>query len=244
MGGGEHSAFALYMDFPAFADHLPVGIVTVHGDDHTAAAGGDLEVASQCFQIFFKGINVFQSGGFRHIASVQKNMDPDGSHPFFFCLFQHPFQVGNIAVNVSVREQSQEVKSAAGLGFGDHIFPGLPFKHLACRDGFGNQFGSLGKDSAAAHGIVTDFTVAHIFIAGQSHGSTVCFEERGGVLFHQLMKEGGGAVQHGIPVRIFPDSDSVHDKQHNRAASLGELFIDCKFIIHKNTSFWFGFPGK
>ena len=39
--GVEKASFAAYMRVPAFFNHLPVGFVSVHGDDHSAAAGSD-----------------------------------------------------------------------------------------------------------------------------------------------------------------------------------------------------------
>ena len=43
-GGGKLPALSMYMQIPALADHLPVGLIPVHGDHHPAAARGNAPV--------------------------------------------------------------------------------------------------------------------------------------------------------------------------------------------------------
>ena len=221
VSGLEISAFPGNVSFPALTDHIPVCAVAVHGDDHTAAAGSDPVVLTERGEIFFKGIDVVQSGSFGNVTTVQQSMDPDLFHAFFVRLFDHALEVVDVAVNIPIGEETDEVERAACLCGGDQFLPGLTGKHLAAADGFGDQHGALGEDSAAAHGVVTDFTVAHVCIGGQTNGGAVGFERCHGHGVHELVEERSVGVQNGIAFFVLADPDTVHnDEDHGTAAAL------------------------
>ena len=76
-------------------------------------------------------------------------------------------------MDVAVGQQAQEVQGLAVLGVGGQLLPGLGLEQRAGLDALGDQLGALGVDLAAAEGVVAHFGVAHVVVAGQTHGGAV-----------------------------------------------------------------------
>ena len=87
------------MDVPASFNHGPVSFITVHCDDHTAAAGSDAGIECVIVEFsheFFNLVNILRSGSFRYITSVEQNMNSDFLETFRLALFQHSEKMGDV----------------------------------------------------------------------------------------------------------------------------------------------------
>ena len=92
-------------------------------------------------------------------------MYADTCHALCLGLLYHGFEVVNVRMNVTVREQAEEMKCAAGLfDVADQCAPGVGGKHFARLDGLCNQLCSLRKHLPGAECIVTHLGVAHIVV--------------------------------------------------------------------------------
>ena len=134
LSGLEEASFSRDVSFPALADHVPVCAVAVHGDVHASAAGSDAVVKPlgvETFEVFFKGENVVERGGLGNVASVEKDVEADGFDAFLFRFFDHAFEVVDMAVDIAVGEEADEVHGSAFLGFFHGFFPGFAFKHFS-----------------------------------------------------------------------------------------------------------------
>ena len=58
----------------------------------------------------FKGIDVVQRGGFRHVAAVEQRMDADTPDALFFRFEHHRLQVADVAVHIAVGKEAEEVQ--------------------------------------------------------------------------------------------------------------------------------------
>ena len=122
------------MSFPALADHVPVCAVAVHGDVHASAAGSDAVVESlgvELLEVLFKGEDIVERGGLGDVASVEKNVEADGFDAFLLRLFDHAFEVVDMAVDIAVGEEADEVHGSAFFRFFHGFFPGFAFKHFS-----------------------------------------------------------------------------------------------------------------
>ena len=139
LGRSELPALAEDVNMPPFLDHAPVGFIAVHRDAHPSAAGSDPRVEStvaERSEEFLKRTDVFQSGRFSNVSSVQKDMDTDAPDLLFLRLLDHRFQMVDVRMNVAVREQSQEMHGATVfLHEADLLLPSLRLEDLSAFDG-------------------------------------------------------------------------------------------------------------
>jgi hypothetical protein len=117
-GGGEAAALAAHVDLPAAGDHLPVGLVAVHGDDHAPAAAGDAIVAAVLREVgedLLEAIDVEEGGAAGDVAAVDQDVHAGPLHALAGGALQQGDQVIDVAVDVAVGEQADEVQRLAGL---------------------------------------------------------------------------------------------------------------------------------
>jgi hypothetical protein len=92
----------------------------------------------------------------------------------------------------------------------------LALKHGAGFNGLGNQGGPLVKNSAAAHGVVTNFAVPHVLIRGKAHRLAVSFEfcmAAFGFYRIQIIHFG---VHYRVPLFIISVTYAIHNEQYYR----------------------------
>ena len=86
-------------------------------------------------------------------------------------------QMRDVAVDVAVGQQAEEVEGLAGAdAVGDQRLPCGGFKKLAVFDRLADELGALRVDLAAAQRVVADLRVAHIVVGGQADGRPVRLE--------------------------------------------------------------------
>jgi len=113
MGAFKHPAFTQNMSLPTLAYHIPVCIVSIHGDDHAAAAAGNPCIEGSIVQRNKKsleGVEVFKCTDLADIAAVEQGMDANLCNPILLGLHDHSLEVVDVRVNVSVAEQTDEVQ--------------------------------------------------------------------------------------------------------------------------------------
>ena len=118
LGGGKLTALALHVCAPALFDHRPVGLIPVHGDDHTAAAGRDLVFVlrvGQGGQHGLKLVDILQRARRGDVTAVEQDVAVDLLEAHLAGLFQHGDQVRDVGMDVAVGQQADEVQGLAVL---------------------------------------------------------------------------------------------------------------------------------
>ena len=206
------------MGAPTGFHHGPVGFITVHGDLHTAAAGGDGVVAAlgiQLRQNLLQLVHILQSGGSGHVTAVQQDMAVDLFGAFRMGLPQHGDQVGDIGVDIAVGQQAQEMERLSGQSVGQQLFPGFALIQGAVFNGLADQLRALGINLAAAKGIVAHLAVAHVIVGGQADGGAVGLQPGVGAGFQQMIQRGGLGVLHSVAAAAVALAHAVHNYQYN-----------------------------
>ena len=235
----ELATFAKNVGLPTFFNHLPVCFITVHGNGHTTAAGCDASVKTvtvEACKEFFKGKNVIKSRGLTNVTAVKENVYANGVNALNLCLLQHCFEVIDVRVHVTVGEETEEVQSGAvSLNVGNKLLPGSRCKHLAGLDGVGNQLCALCKYLTCTESVVTNLTVTHIIVRGQTNSGAVSLERYHGVVLHQGVKVGGVCACNGVGNGIGSKTNTIHNDGENRtlhAAKILQFFkLFCHFFI-------------
>ena len=236
---GELAALAEDVGLPSGLDHRPVGLIAVHRDDHTAAAGGNfigMRAVIQAGQHIFELLHVLERARRRDVAAVEQDVAVDARQIEFTRLFQHRDQVRNIGMDVAVGQQAEEMQRMTGLRVVDQLQPRLRLEQRAGFDGLLHELRALRVDLAAAEGVVADFAVAHVVIGGQTDGGAVGFEPRHGAGRHQAVEHGRLCLRHGIAGAAVAAANAIHNDQYDRFfhrydLHLRELFF-CVPILH------------
>ena len=218
LGGGESSALCLDVGAPALLHHRPVGLVAIHGDLHTAAAGGDGVVAALGVQLgkhLLQHVHIFQRGSGRHVTAVQKDMAVGPLHALGVGFPQHGDEVMDVGMDIAVGQQPQEMQRLAGNGVGDQVFPGLGGIQRAVFDGLTDKLRALGVDLTAAQRVVADLGVAHIVVRGQTDGGAVGFQISMGAGGKQAIQRGGLSDGNRVAAAAVTLADTVHDNKNN-----------------------------
>ena len=206
------------MGSPAGLHHGPVGFVAVHGDLHTAAAGGDGVVTARGIQLGKHSLqlgHILQSRGSRHVTAVQQDVAVDLLSTLLVGLTQHGDQVGDVGMDVAIGQQAQEMQGMAGNSVGQQLLPGSGLIQRAGLNGLADELCALGINLAAAQSIVANLAVAHIVIGGQTNGSAVGLQIRMGAGSEQMVQSRGIGVLHSIAAAAVALADAVHNDKYN-----------------------------
>ncbi len=219
-GRTEGAGLTEHMRIPAAFDHAPVGIVTIHGGDHTTATGSDAIIDAvilvKSFEQHFGLFDIGQGRFFAHIAAIQQRMQAHPFHAFFGAILQQGVKLLDVRVHIAVGEQADEMERRGTLAAFDQIIPDFGVKDRFVFDGRIHQLGPLRKDTAGADGVVSHFAVAHVFIRGQAHGGTVRAQPRLQRPGHQFVQNRGFGQIDGIAVVVFAKADTIHNNQQER----------------------------
>ena len=248
-GTGKLAALTQDMGVPAPLHHGPVGIIAIHSQVHAAATGGDAVVSTlKARKEILQGPDVVQGGGGIHITAIQKGVDTNPLDAILVCLAHHGLQVVNVRVDVAIRHQPDKMEGSPLLRSRQHILgkllPGGVAEHLAGGDGGAHQLGTLGKDSAAAHGIVAHLGVAHVIVAGQTHRSTVGLQLGVGTVGGEPVQVLHAACTDSVALLILSVANSVHNHQHHRTSAALPLGISLQCLYHIPSSFRHSHEGR
>ena len=92
-------ALALDMGFPAELNHIPIRLIAVHGDFHSATARSNScikRAVRKLGKLSFKLLNIDKSGGCGNISAVKQNVNSCGLYAAFLCLFEHCKKMRNV----------------------------------------------------------------------------------------------------------------------------------------------------
>ena len=221
VGVVELAALSEDVGLPALADHVPVGVVAVHRDDHPATAGGDAcveAVIAQLAEEVGEGVEVVECAHLAHITAIQQCVDANLPDAFLLGLEDHGLEVVDVGVDIAVGQQTDEVeRTSALLDVSHEVLPGLSLEDLSALDRLADQGGTLVEDASAAHGVVADLTVAHVGVGRQSDSQSVGLELRPGVgriERVEMLRHGGG---NRVAILILAETDTVHDDEDHRS---------------------------
>jgi hypothetical protein len=221
-GAGEQARVAADVRLPAALDDAPVSLVAVHRHAHAPAAGRDAvihgAVGGERLEERLEAVHVEQRRGRRHVAAVEQQVDAGLLDALGLRLTQHRLEVVDMAVDVAVGEQADEMERGLVLehAVGD-LAPAGVLEDRAGRDGVADQRRALLEDPAAADGVVADLAVAHVLIARHADRAAVRLElgvDR--VRLEPVVVRLHGAL-HIVAVGVLADADPVHDHQQHRA---------------------------
>lgn len=221
-GGGARGLRAVteHMGMPSHTDHFPVGFVAVHGDEHAAAARGDavvFSVGGEFVEEFFDAFDVGQGALSGDVASVEQDVESYGEQVVAVGLMEEGFDVVDVAVDVAVGEQADEVQR--GVVFLDVVHDFLPgggsvvfgVEEGAGADGDVDSFCALVVDFPGAKGVVSDFGVAHVFVGGHADVGPVGKEGGLGDSGVEVVHGRGAGEEDGVASVVASDADAVED---------------------------------
>ena len=182
--GGELTALSLHVRAPALFDHRPVGLVAVHGNDHAAAAGGDLVCMLRVVQLRQNGlqlVDIVQRARRGDVTAVEQDVAVNALDALGVRMAQHGDQVADVGMDVAVGQQADEVQRLVVLqAVVRQVDPRFGLVQGAGLNGFLHELCALRIDLAAAEGVVADLGVAHVVVRGQADGGAVGLEPRHG----------------------------------------------------------------
>ena len=133
------------------------------------------------------------------------------------------FQMIDMAVNVAVREQSDQVKALPiAARIGNQVLPDRAVKQASIGNGLVDQGRTLFENPTATDGVVADLTVAHVLVRGHPHRLAVGLEAGGQAVGGHPVQDGGVGLAHHIAFGMFADTDAVHDEQDDGALGAGK----------------------
>ncbi|OQA26311.1 MAG: hypothetical protein BWY59_01432 [Verrucomicrobia bacterium ADurb.Bin345] len=219
---GEHRPFPADVDIPPPLDHVPIGLVAVHRDLHAPAARRDAEIHGavrvQILEKSLQAVHVDQRGCGGDVPPVEQDMHPGLLHPFLFGPAQHGLEMINVAVHVAVGKKPDEMQRRfVRAAVVDEALPCFALEQRAAADRLAHQARALIEHPAAPDRVVSDLTVSHVVVARHADGLAVSLQLGIERMLAQPMHVRCRGGSHEVPLGVTPNSDAVHDQQHNRA---------------------------
>ena len=225
---GKGSALAQDMGLPSLLHYVPVCIVAIHGYLHTTATGCDAIIHPPFLGDglqFLPGRNNIIKGRLRsHIPAIQEGMHPKGCNRCLRTGVHHGKELVNMGMDIAVGEQAYEMDGSAFYTAINDLAPEITLENFAAFDGIVHQKSTLIKDPACAQGIVSNLTIAHVFVRRQPNRATMGLK----LLIKTGMKEaikGGGICQiDSICLITSANAYTVHDDKQEGSLSAVEGF--------------------
>ena len=130
----------------------------------------------------------------------------------FLCALDKSDKVTDVAVHVAVREQADEVhRGRVSNAVVFELFPCGRIENIAAFDCFFNEFCALRIDLTATERVVTDFTVAHIVVAGKTDRRAVRLDVGVGAFFEKSVKRRSVCQSYGIAESRLGLANAVHN---------------------------------
>ena len=215
------------MGLPAEFHHLPVSVVTVHGDLHTSTARSDANVEfrrAEFVEELFERADVIESGGFRNVTTVEEDVNANLLDAFLLGLGNHGLEVSDVGVNVTIAEETDEVEN--GVLFtnvaGDFL-PSVTAEDVAAVDGVCNEGCTLVVNLASTDSVVADFGVTHVFVGRHTDGATVSLQKHVRVHLEEVVESRGAGGLDGVAFDLIGDTKTIHDDGYDRSLDAGEI---------------------
>lgn len=215
------------MGLPAEFHHLPVCIVAVHGNLHTATTRSDANIefrAAEFIEELFERANVIEGRSFRNVTTVEKDMHANLLHVFLLGFGDHGLQVGNVGVDVAVAEEADEVERAVLCTdvFGDFL-PGVAFENFAGDDGILDEGCTLVVHLACTDGVVAHFRVTHVFVRRHTDSATVSLQKHVRVHLEEIVENRSAGGLDGVTFDLIGDTKTIHHDGYDRALDAREI---------------------
>ncbi len=223
----KHAAFAKNVCLPAEFNHLPVSIVTVHGNLHTATTASDSYVevcAAEVRKELFERANVIKSRCFWNIAAVEQNVDANNLDSFLLSLSNHCLKVGNVRMNVTVAEKADEVKN--GILFANvarNFLPSVAAKDVAGFDSICNESSTLVVNLACTDSVMANFGVTHVFVCRHTDSAAVSLQENVRILGKKSVEGWLASCCNSVTLFVRVKTITIHHDGNNRALNAGKI---------------------
>ncbi len=143
-------------------------------------------------------------------------MYADFFHAFFFRLFNERFQMFDVGVHVSIRQQADEMHRMIFRAFNE-LFPCRRVEQLFRVDVLVDEFGALRVNLSAADRVVTYFGVSHIAICRKPYGESVRSQFRMRAFVPQFVQMRFVCHLYGVSKLFVANADTVHDNKDHRS---------------------------
>jgi hypothetical protein len=157
--------------------------------------------------------------GIGHVAPVEQRVDPDRGDALLGRLAQDLVQVADVGVHVAVRQQPDEMKSAATRGA--HVDDSLPRRggpDGARCNGLVDPLRTLIEDPTRTEDVVADLGVAHVGVRRQTDGGSVC--PQGAIRpGREPVERRSVRERNGIELVAETDADTVHHDEDERSVT-------------------------
>ena len=216
--GCKSPALSVNVGVEALFDHIPVCEISVHGDDHSAAAACDAcvkVVVVELFESRFEHINVNECACCGNISAVKQNVDAHVFDSACLCALHESDKVTDVAVHVAVREQSDEMHRRAVIyAIVLEFLPCGRIENIAAFDCFFNEFCALRIDLSATECVVSHFAVAHIVVAGKTDCRAVRLDIGVGAFFEKCVERRSVCQSDCVAKSRLGLSYAVHNDQN------------------------------
>ena len=223
----EVAAFAEHVGLPAEFHHLPVGVVTVHGNLHTATAASNADVefrAAEFVEELFERADVIEGGSFRNVTAVEQDVHADLLQAFLLGLGNHGLEVADVGVDVTVAEEADEVEHGTVVTHvGGDFLPGVAAEDVAGDDGVLHEGCTLVVHLARTDGVVAHFGVTHVFVGRHTHGAAVSLQKDVRVHLEEVVESRGAGGLDGVAFDLISDTKTIHHDGYDRALDAGEI---------------------
>ena len=139
----------------------------------------------------FQWLHVIQRGLVGHVPPVQQRVNVEARDAALGGVVNDPLEMGKVAVDVAVGEQSDQVQRRVALqAVGDETVQHFPAEKVPAVNGSLNPGGALRENEAGAHGHVADLGAADVGRGRQTHVQPVGVDDAGGAALHHAAQGG------------------------------------------------------
>jgi hypothetical protein len=184
-----------------------------------------------------EALEVDMEGDRIDIATIGESVNSDAWHALITEPADQRLKMFDVAVNVSVRKQADQVKAAAlGLRSVHKPSPRFTVEEGAGCNGLGDQLCSLFEDPSRADRVVADLRISHVAVARQADGRAVRLQRKGHRSFCQdPIEVRSGCEIEGVPLVPIGspsvEADTVEDYEKELTWNAATTWIRLKLKI-------------
>ena len=228
---------------PAPLDHVPLGFVAVHREAHASTPRRDPVVATALavdrLEEFFEGADVVEGARLGHVAPVEQDVDPDPGDLLLVAARDHREQVLDVAVDIAVGEQAEEVERLARVAHVlGQLLPGAPALAIEDRtavDRLLDELGSLIEDASGAERVVADLAVAHVGVVGHPDRLAMGAQLGRGRVRSEPVEVRRARQPDRVGFVLASAADAIHDADDHRPghAGAGRVLPESERVAHR-----------
>jgi hypothetical protein len=137
-------------------------------------------------------------------------------------------------MDIAIGEEPDKMNGPPFPAPRDDVLPQSGLENLSTPYGLVDQPSSLVEHSACPQGIVSHLAVSHVLVRRQPYRCPVSLERAVESGHAETVKVGGPGQVHGVCFILWPNPDSVHDDEKERAVPAGKRREFVEFQVHRD----------